>query len=54
MTKTIPIAPVRKSIDVRVTPDRAFEIFTAGMVRWWNKQYSINTSPKGHRARAAS
>jgi uncharacterized protein YndB with AHSA1/START domain len=45
MTKTIAIASVRKSIDVRATPERAFEIFTAGMVRWWSKQYSINKSP---------
>ena len=43
MTKTI--APVRKSIDVKATPERAFRIFTAEMVRWWSKEYSINKSP---------
>jgi len=43
--KTIIVAPVRKSIRVTATPERAFEIFTKGMARWWNKQYSINKSP---------
>jgi len=43
MTKTI--APVRKSIDVKATPERAFRIFTAEMVRWWSKEYSIDKSP---------
>jgi uncharacterized protein YndB with AHSA1/START domain len=45
MTKTVTVAPVRKNVRVRITPERAFEIFTAGMVRWWSKQYSINSSP---------
>ena len=34
MTKTITVAPVRKSVRVNATPERAFEIFTAGMARW--------------------
>ena len=45
MTKTVSVAPVRKSVHVKATPERAFEIFTAGMGRWWSKQYSINKSP---------
>jgi len=45
MTKTISVAPVRKSVQVKTTPQRAFEIFTAGMERWWNKDHSINNSP---------
>lgn len=45
MTKTVSVAPVRKKVRVDVTPERAFEIFTAGMTRWWSKQYSINSSP---------
>lgn len=45
MTRTVTVAPVRKSIRVRVVPERAFETFTQGMGRWWNKQYSINSSP---------
>jgi len=45
MTRTITVAPVRKSIRVGAPPERAFEIFTAGMGRWWPKAHSINASP---------
>jgi len=27
--------PVRKSITVRCTPERAFSVFTTGLARWW-------------------
>jgi uncharacterized protein YndB with AHSA1/START domain len=37
--------PVRKNVRVNATPERAFEIFTAGMMRWWSKRYSISKSP---------
>jgi uncharacterized protein YndB with AHSA1/START domain len=40
--RTINVAPVRKSITVQTSPDRAFEVFTRGMSRWWLKHYSIN------------
>jgi uncharacterized protein YndB with AHSA1/START domain len=42
MIKTITPAPIRKSIRVNATPARAFEIFTAGMSRWWLKSHTIN------------
>jgi uncharacterized protein YndB with AHSA1/START domain len=42
MTQTITPAPIRKSIHVNVAPARAFEIFTAGMARWWLKTHTIN------------
>ncbi len=29
------IAPIEHSVDVRVTPARAFELFAAGMGAWW-------------------
>ncbi len=45
MNTTVVIAPVRKSINVSVAPDRAFQVFTAGMSRWWIKSSSINKSP---------
>ena len=37
-------APVRKSITVKATPERAFEIFTAGMGRWWAREHHLGTS----------
>ena len=45
MTGVIKVAPVRKSIRVKATPERAFQAFTAEMSRWWIKTHSINTSP---------
>ena len=45
MTSLIEIAPVRKSIHVATTPLRAFEVFTAGIDRWWPKTHNIVDSP---------
>lgn len=42
MSGIITPAPIRKSIHVNVAPARAFEIFTAGMARWWLKTHTIN------------
>ncbi len=42
MSQTIIPAAVRKQIVVKAPPTRAFEIFTAGMERWWLKTHSIN------------
>lgn len=39
------IAPIRKQITVAAPQDKAFEVFTAGMGRWWNPQYSIGSEP---------
>ena len=46
MTSHITPAPVRKAIEVKATPERAFEVFTAHMGRWWIKSHSINSSPQ--------
>jgi uncharacterized protein YndB with AHSA1/START domain len=45
MTATITPAPVRKSLVVKAPPQKAFDVFTAGMGRWWLKSHSINSSP---------
>jgi Activator of Hsp90 ATPase homolog 1-like protein len=42
--QTIRIAPVRKTIVVQATPERAFEVFTAGIDRWWPKSHGIGTA----------
>jgi hypothetical protein len=39
------IAPVRKTLVVEATPERAFEVFTAGIDRWWPKNHSLGASP---------
>jgi len=45
MSGTIAIAPVTKSVLVNVPRDRAFEVFTAGIDRWWPKSHSIGATP---------
>ena len=45
MSRTLQIAPVRKSVVVPGTPQQAFEVFTAGIDRWWPKQHSLGKSP---------
>lgn len=40
--QTIAVAPVRKQIRVGADPARAFELFTAGMGRWWPRHHSVN------------
>ena len=45
MTKTITIAPVRKTVTVEVSQAKAFEVFTAGVDRWWPKEHHIGATP---------
>lgn len=45
MNRAIIIAPVRKTIVVAATPEKAFAVFTAGIDRWWPKSNGIGASP---------
>jgi uncharacterized protein YndB with AHSA1/START domain len=45
MNQTINIAPVRKTILVQASADKAFEVFTAGIDRWWPKSHGIGATP---------
>jgi hypothetical protein len=45
LNKTIQIAPVRKSVLVQATPQKAFEVFTTGIDRWWPKTQGIGATP---------
>lgn len=45
MNKTVTIAPVRKNIRVRASQAHAFDVFTAGLDRWWPRKASIGTAP---------
>jgi uncharacterized protein YndB with AHSA1/START domain len=44
MQRTIMPAPVRKSIRVGAPRERAFEVFTAGIGRWWPKTHHIGAA----------
>ena len=41
-TTTAYVEPVVKTIRVKATAKRAFEVFTADATRWWNRSHSIN------------
>ena len=43
MSKTIGIAPVRKTLSVEAAPAQAFEVFTRGIDRWWPKTHGVCT-----------
>jgi uncharacterized protein YndB with AHSA1/START domain len=38
-------APVRKSITVKASQQRAFDVFTAGFDRWWPRSHHIGNAP---------
>ena len=46
MSLKIAPAPVRKTLQVKASQTRAFEVFTAGFGRWWPASHSIAKSPQ--------
>ena len=45
MTQHIRPAPIRKTVTVKAPPEAAFQVFTAGMGRWWRPDHHIGKSP---------
>ena len=45
-TQRILPAPIRKTLRVKAPQARAFEVFMAGMGRWWPKGHSLLQSPQ--------
>ena len=43
--KTISIAPVRKTFTVNAPQQWAFDVFTAGMDRWWPRTHHTGETP---------
>jgi uncharacterized protein YndB with AHSA1/START domain len=43
-TRTIRPAPVRKQLTVEASPQRAFEVFTAGFGGWWPPSHHISAA----------
>ena len=46
MTATLTIAPVRKTVRVKASAAHAFEVFTAGLGRWWPLDHGIGKTPR--------
>jgi uncharacterized protein YndB with AHSA1/START domain len=44
-TTTVEIAPVRKTIRVKAPIARAFDVFTAGLTRWWPATHGVGKKP---------
>lgn len=38
-------APIRKTLHVKASQARAFEVFTAGIAKWWPPQHTLLKSP---------
>ncbi|THD74391.1 MAG: ATPase [Phenylobacterium sp.] len=47
MSQTITPAPIRKTLSVRAPPEKAFEVFTAGIDRWWPRTHHIGKAELG-------
>jgi uncharacterized protein YndB with AHSA1/START domain len=45
-TQRIAAAPIRKSLRVKAPREKAFDVFMAGMGRWWPKSHSLLSSPQ--------
>lgn len=45
MTRSVSIAPVRKTIRVKASQAHAFAVFTSGLGRWWPRKATIGTPP---------
>ena len=45
-TQRISPAPIRKSIRVKASQQRAFDVFVGQMGQWWPKSHSLLKSPQ--------
>lgn len=45
MTIAITPAPVRRRFSLKAPPERAFEVFVAGIGRWWPRSHQTGSSP---------
>jgi uncharacterized protein YndB with AHSA1/START domain len=45
MNEQIALAPVRKTMRVEAPIEHAFDVFTAGLTRWWPYNYGVGKKP---------
>lgn len=43
--RTIQPAPIRKALTVRASPQKAFQVFTDGIDRWWPRTHTVGETP---------
>lgn len=43
--RTIAPADIRKTLMVKASPQKAFDVFTAGHDRWWPRTHTIGQTP---------
>lgn len=39
-------APIRKRLEIKASPERAFEVFTGAMGQWWPASHSVLGAPR--------
>ncbi|MBB2923323.1 SRPBCC family protein [Cellulomonas cellasea] len=44
-TGTTTVDPIVRTLTVAAPPERAFDVFTAGMARWWKADYHLGEQP---------
>lgn len=44
-TSTSTVDPIVRTLTVAAPPERAFDVFTAGMARWWKADYHLGEQP---------
>lgn len=44
-TSEVTLEPVRNTVTVKATPERAFRIFTEGVDTWWPREHHIGKAP---------
>jgi uncharacterized protein YndB with AHSA1/START domain len=45
MNETVALAAVRKTVRVKAPIERAFEVFTSGLTRWWPTDHGVGKKP---------
>ncbi len=45
MTLTLTIAPVRRTLHVNLSAEKAFDLFANGIDRWWPRTHHPGSSP---------
>ena len=45
MNEHVTIAPVRKTVHVKVPVAHAFDVFTTGLTRWWPHDHGVGKKP---------